>query len=95
MARSQVGFLQGADSDEQLKNLSLPQIKQIIQYVRAMEQSSFDLSEQMQGILTQIETLEQENENLTKIASEKDELIKAYEKTNKSISQQCQELKDS
>ena len=60
-----------------------------------MEQSSFDLSEQMQGILTQIETLEQENENLTKVASEKEELIKAYEKTNKSISQQCQELKDS
>ena len=84
--RNQGGFLQGADSDDQLKNLSLPQIKQIIQYVRAMEQSSFDLSEQMQGILQQIDTLEQENENLTKIVSEKDQLVKAYDKTNKTVS---------
>ena len=53
------------------------------------------LAEQGNRIAAEIETLEQENENLTKIASEKDELIKAYEKTNKSISQQCQELKDS
>ena len=84
--RNQGGFLHGADSDDQLKNLSLAQIKQIIQYVRAMEQSSFDLSEQMQGILQQIDTLEQENENLTKIVSEKDQLVKAYDKTNKTVS---------
>jgi hypothetical protein len=51
-----------------------------------MEQSSFDLSEQMQGILQQIDTLEQENENLTKIVSEKDQLVKAYDKTNKTVS---------
>ena len=32
------------DEEEVLKNLTVPQIKQIIQYVRAMEQSSLELS---------------------------------------------------
>ena len=39
------------EDEEQIKNLSVAQIKQIISYVRAMEQSSLDLSEQMSSIL--------------------------------------------
>ena len=44
-----------------LRSLNVDQIKKIINYVRAMEESSMELSEQMSIILGQIEGLENKN----------------------------------
>ena len=69
-----------------------------------MEESSFDLADQMQGILTQIETLETENgklsnkvKNLEKNQSTKDE--KSYDDSplkseNESLKRDVTKLKE-
>jgi len=64
------------EDEEQIKNLSVSQIKQIISYVRAMEQSSLELSDQMSSILQQIDSLESQNQNLGAIVEDQDKSIK-------------------
>ena len=82
------------DDDEQIKNLSVPQIKQIIAYVRAMEQSSLDLSDQMSSILQNIDSLESQNQNLTTIVDEQEKQIKGYQKSQETTMKELMKAKE-
>lgn len=48
----------------------------------------------MQGILFQIDGLESENDKMKQHLQDKDQIIKAYEKTNETISKESQKLKE-
>ena len=82
------GFQPSLDQeDEVLKNLTVDQIKQILKYVRSMEQSSKDLQSQMQQILSQIETMEASNLQLKS-------KVRELEATKVEQSQEIKRLKE-
>lgn len=89
------------DNDQQpddyaLENLSVTQLKQIISYVRAMEQSSLDLSDQMVGILGQIDSLERENKQLRDEAGALEQTnalqVKEIAKMRESVAQKNEQI---